>query len=113
MGGRGNKQGILTLEKRKTLQRRDPRLMDPRRGFVSDSEHELTNTRLGPVARAAYGMLMVCGVPALGGRWGQGAEHMLESGAASALDVGGPRGDETLGRLVRVRGGAQGEGEGA
>ena len=34
---------------------------------------------------------------------------MLESGAASALGVGGPRGDETLGRLVRslvrVRGG--------
>ena len=26
---------------------------------------------------------------------------MLESGAASALGVGGPRGDETLGRLVR------------
>ena len=41
---------------------------------------------------------------------------MLESGAASALGVGGPRGDETLGRLVkslvRVRGGAQAEGEG-
>ena len=32
------------------------------------------------------------------------AKYMLESGAASALGVGGPRGDETLGRLVRVRG---------
>ena len=50
---------------------------------------------------------------ALGGRWGQGVEHMLESAEASALGIGGPRGDETLGRLVRVRGGAQGEGEGA
>ena len=41
---------------------------------------------------------------AVGDRWGQGVEYMLESGAGSALGVGRPRGDETLGPLVRGRG---------
>ena len=44
-GGGTNKEP--SRSKNGTLQRRNPRLTDPRRGFVSDVKHDLTNTSLG------------------------------------------------------------------